>query len=214
MIGIVIASHVEAAPFLALQKWDAIETEPFGIYKGNLGLGISEAFVVVSGIGKVAAAVATHLLICKYGIKRIFNFGICGALKQADGFVTGAMFTINMAVEGDRREGPEMAKPERCVTDFFCVLPTAKLVTCDQPVFNARRKEDLLELGDLVDMEGAAIARVANMYGVPCVLIKGISDGAKEGDRNELLKNIDMVSCKLASFCFNTIRKLNTLEAG
>ena len=72
-------------------------------------------------------------------------------------------------------------------------------MTCDRPVFDAKWKKDLSTLGDLVDMEGAAIVRVANMYALPCSLIKGITDRANEGDRQVLIQNAGMVSRKLTA---------------
>lgn len=208
MIGIVVASPLEAAPFLDLQKWQPVEMQPVSLYKGLIGPSRVPAVLVISGIGKVAAAVATHMMISTHGAKRIFNPGVCGALKTFDAPAVGRLFRIDTAIEGDRQAGPEAVLPENCASDPFDALPVARLVTCDQPVFDAERKKSLVALGDLVDMEGAAVARVANMFALPCVLLKGITDGAEEGGRAVLKQNIDVVSRKLATAFYANIGTL------
>ena len=207
MIGIIIASDLEAPPFLALFNRQKIADQPFPVYKGEVDSSNIEAFIVISGMGKVAAAVATHLLICRYHVTQIFNPGVCGALNDVHGFEPGAIFYVQTAVEGDRQEGPGLLSilSEKCASEPFNMLPGARLVTCDQPVFDSKRKNSLSALGDLIDMEGAAVARVANMYACPCVLIKGVTDGAKEGDRSILAQNIKAVSKKLADLFSHTL---------
>jgi adenosylhomocysteine nucleosidase len=212
MLGVVVASDLEASPFLDVLKWRKISSRPFSIYQSELGpLKISTVFII-SGMGKVAAAVATHLLIHCYGVTRIFNLGVCGALKESHGFKPGALFRIDTAIEGDRKDGPFFIHPEKCAYDLFDNLPCARLVTCDRPVFNLRRKKSLSVLGDLIDMEGAAVARVANMYARPCVLVKGITDEAKEGQRQILTQNIGMVSEKIANLFINVMTSLTNID--
>ena len=205
MIGIVIASGIEASFFLALLNWQKIANQPFPVYKRRVDSANKEAFIVVSGMGKVAAAVAAHLLICRYKVTQIFNPGVCGALRDVDDFEPGAIFCVQTAVEGDHKKGALPVSSEKCASKPFNMLPGARLVTCDQPVFDIKRKNSLSALGDLIDMEGAAVARVANMYACPCVLIKGVTDGAKEGDRSILVQNIKAVSQKLAELVIGTL---------
>ena len=50
----------------------------------------------------------------------------------------------------------------------------------------------------LVDMEGGAIAAMARAQGVPCTLIKGITDGAEEGGRDDLHRRLQSVSRRIA----------------
>jgi adenosylhomocysteine nucleosidase len=79
-------------------------------------------------------------------------------------------------------------------------LPPARLVTCDIPVFDSQRRRALAGKGDLVDMEGAAIARVAAMFEISWTMIKGVSDAAGPTDRNVLLNNLKMVSQKIGDY--------------
>ncbi len=205
MIGLVIASSIEAAPFLAHHKWRQLSNIPVPSYQSEIGRSKTSVILAISGIGKVSAAVATHLLICSHSVSSIYNLGVCGALKSGTAFEQGNIFRISSAVEGDRKNGPDSSPPEFCHFYPFDTLPDCRLVTVDQPVFNRQCKRELSILGDLVDMEGAAVARVANMYSIPCVLIKGITDSAEEGNRSILMHYIDTVSQDLATLFFETM---------
>ncbi len=71
-------------------------------------------------------------------------------------------------------------------------------MTTPVPIFDTRRRNDLAHWGALVDMEGAAIAAVANAEGLPCALIKGITDFAAEGGRADLQRRLAGVSRRIA----------------
>jgi hypothetical protein len=58
--------------------------------------------------------------------------------------------------------------------------------------------DQLAGVADLADMEGAAVARVARLYGIPCAMIKGISDSADETGRQDVASHIDWVSERIA----------------
>jgi adenosylhomocysteine nucleosidase len=212
MLGVIVASDSEASPFLDALKWRKISSQPFSVYQGELGPLKIPTIFIISGMGKVAAAVATHLLIHCHRVTWILNLGACGALKESHGFKPGALFRIDTAIEGDRQDGPFLIYPEKCASDLFDNLPSVRLVTCDRPVFDLQRKESLSTLGDLIDMEGAAVARVANMYTRPCVLVKGITDEAKEGERQTLTQNIGMVSKKMANLFINVMTSLTNVD--
>jgi adenosylhomocysteine nucleosidase len=79
-------------------------------------------------------------------------------------------------------------------------LPAARLVTCDIPVFEAQRRQTLAGIGDLVDMEGAAIARVAALFDTPWAMVKGVSDAAGPTDRDTLFGNLKMVSQRIGDY--------------
>jgi nucleoside phosphorylase len=61
----------------------------------------------------------------------------------------------------------------------------------------------LASKGDLVDMEGAAVARVADLFGTPWTLIKAVTDNAGPTGRNTLLSNLSAVSSELARFLWS-----------
>ena len=77
--------------------------------------------------------------------------------------------------------------------------PNAKrLVTVDKPVFQTDRKQTLATRADLVDMEGFGVARLCQTYGIPCVLIKGITDFGDPKGEADIKKHIRFVSEKVA----------------
>jgi nucleoside phosphorylase len=84
----------------------------------------------------------------------------------------------------------------------------ARLVTCDRPVFNDDDRRALSATADLVDMEGAAIARVAAMYQVPWTMIKGITDAAGPQDRASLNANLGTVSEKIGDVLWEKLQHL------
>ncbi|MDP6046870.1 MAG: UbiA-like polyprenyltransferase, partial [Phycisphaerae bacterium] len=51
---------------------------------------------------------------------------------------------------------------------------------------------------DVVDMEGAAIAKVCDARSVPCLMLKGVSDMANHTGKDDIKKNIAEVSARVA----------------
>ena len=135
----------------------------------------TELPVLVTGAGKVNAAVAVATVLGDHAPKSVINLGTAGALR--DGLsgihvvsqvrqhdlddtsmhaLTGLHFGLPIALEGD---GP--------------VLTTGD-VFVDDPVLRAR----LAESAALVDMEGYAVATAAQAADVPVMLVKMVSDEA------------------------------------
>jgi nucleoside phosphorylase len=198
MIGVIFATVKEAEPFLHHTCARQIAGGPFALFTAELFKAKSPCLTIISGMGKIAAAVAAHRLIDSYHARRLINAGICGALVERPDLSIGAVVCITSAVEGDREEMGQAPTPEKCASRGFADLSPARLVTCDRPVFDLLRKQELAVLGDVVDMEGAAVARVAAMFKRPCSLIKGVSDFAEGADRRRLAQNLTGVSFRLA----------------
>ena len=138
--------------------------------------------VTISGLGMEAASLATRKLIEAQGVRCIVNAGICGALD--DSLVRGSVFFVSEVLSEDQRDRVSLLQ-----------TPGAKrLATTDTPVFQTDRKKKLATVADLVDMEGLAIARVCQDHGVPCVLIKGITDFGDPDGKKDIKKHIRSVS--------------------
>jgi adenosylhomocysteine nucleosidase len=199
VIGIVFATRKEAAPLLA--RLPSVEPLPgrLPLFKAGGGR-LTEFVLILGGIGKVAAALATAYLILEHGVQRLINVGLCGSLTHTSKgkAQVGVLYRISKACEGDLKPFNRQAAPVSLDQESFSGLPTGRLVTCDTPVFDRKRKKELALLGDLVDMEGAAVARVAESFGVPCSLLKGVSDFADTCGRDHLKANLSMVSEKIA----------------
>ena len=192
MIGIVFATEAEAAPFLSTGDYRAVAAAPVQVLASSR----SPHRVAISGMGKVSAALATQWLIREHGPSRVVHAGICGALGDPRNFAPGEVLRITFASEG--RPGPGIpAEAAICAGDLWPELRPATLVTVERPVFDDALRAELLQYGDLVDMEGAVVARVARLHGVPCSIIKGISDHAGGQDRSMLKSRLPAVSADI-----------------
>jgi adenosylhomocysteine nucleosidase len=208
MMGLVLATEREAQPLMNLLGATAVTESPFRLRRAVVGEKGREVRILVTGMGKVAAAAATATLLSTVEIDWLINLGACGALVDREDLTPGALCQVDRAVEGDHIGfGGRPAIPVTCQQVDAPHLVGVDLVTTDRPVFDVQRRAALSALGQVVDMEGAAVARTAAWLGVPCTLIKGITDPAGSGDRRQLLANLDGVAEALASLCLDLFGK-------
>jgi nucleoside phosphorylase len=205
MIGLIFATMAEAVPFLSRSKAVQIDQKPFRHFKVPTQ---PTLLVTISGMGKVAAALACHVQIREFMVDEVVNAGVCGALHSDPGNALGALFCIATAVEGDHEVFGEAPLPIISDGKIDWDQRAARLVTCDRPVFNDDERLELSATADLVDMEGAAIARVAAMYQVPWTMIKGITDTAGPLDRASLNANLGTVSEKIGDVLWEKLQHL------
>ena len=205
MIGVIFATVAEAVPFLSRSKAVQIDDNPFRHFKVPSQPSL---LVTVSGMGKVAAALACQMQIREFMVDEVVNAGVCGALQSDPGTALGALFCIATAVEGDHEVLGEAPQPLISDGHIDWDQRAARLVTCDRPVFDADERRALSATADLVDMEGAAIARVAAMYQVPWTMLKGVTDAAGPRDRASLNANLGEVSEKIGDILWEKLRHL------
>jgi adenosylhomocysteine nucleosidase len=193
MMGIVFATEAEALPFLELGGFKEVVSAPLRLLASH-----RIAYrVVISGMGKVAAALATQWMIAECRPLRLVHAGICGALGDPAAIRPGTVFRVTSASEGF--PGPGIPSDSReCAHDLWRNLPAAALVTVERPVFDDGLRAELRRFGDLVDMEGAVVARVADLYGLPCSILKGVTDFAGSGERSMLQSRLPAVSAAIA----------------
>jgi len=205
-IGIVFATGQEAKPFLSLASAVSVNDAPWELY--SVPPAIHPACIaVVSGMGKVAAAMAAAHLVLQQRVAVLVNAGLCGCLNREANWQVGDLLRIRSAVEGDCDRFGQPEPAAGCPIGWFRDLVAARLVTCDRPVFAVTLRQKLAAVADLADMEGAAIARVADCYGVAWAMLKGISDCADDTGRQDIAHHIDGVSEKIAR---RLIRELKT----
>ena len=149
----------------------------------------------VSGVGKVNAASATQKAI-DAGAVEILNCGVAGgfdpAMKIAD------VFEIDRAVEYDfdlaQLNGTEVGVHNERTTPYFGLqtrglFPARTLGSGDRFSDSQADLPVLARLGVTVrDMEGAAIAHVCEMNGVPCRILKCLSDVHGQGAMTDQYK--------------------------
>ena len=197
MIGIVFATRREADPFLAQTSAEPLATQPFLIFRVT-GNRYPACMVVISGMGKVAATMAATHLVLVHRVSMLVNAGLCGGLAMEQHGSVGDLYRISTAVEGDCDRFGGMEPVLACDVRWFSELKPARLVTNDRPVFDAVWRDQLAGIGDLADMEGAAVVRVAWHYDLPSAMIKGISDTADANGRQDVTANFDWVSGRIA----------------
>jgi adenosylhomocysteine nucleosidase len=172
-IAIVMATHVEAKPFLDIFSLTQTAKTPCSLYAhGSL-------ILAVSGIGKANAAIATTYCCSMFQPTWILNLGAAGATDAR--CPLGGIFHITRVFEPDRphfRSGT----PYLHVPDVLHGFNEATLATQDRPVIDREDRAKVSAYASLVDMEGAAVAQAARRFGIPCALFKFVSDTPDDVD--------------------------------
>ena len=194
MIGAVIAMQSEAD--ILLEQMNISRTLTVSRKTVHVGMAFGkEVAVCVCGVGKVNAALGTQVLVSKFGVDKIFNFGVAGGLNESTKLCE--VYQIAAAVQFDfdltELNGTKMGtldeyKENYLTTNHFkAAFPKMKLGTADR--FNDSKADYKLlteELGaDVRDMEGAAIVQAAYCAQMPVYLVKAISDVAGSGNTTE-----------------------------
>lgn len=200
MIGIIGAMEEEVA-LLKERMSDTVSENIAGMnfYTGKLSN--KSCVLVMSGIGKVNAAICTQILITRFKVQLIINSGIAGALDPliniGDIVISSDMVEHDVDVSGfgypygqiprmDTLAFPADKKLAR-LAKSCCekVNPQisvfiGRIASGDVFVFDIKRKEGIREeFGALcTEMEGAAIAHAAYLNKIPCLIIRAISDKA------------------------------------
>lgn len=186
-----------------------------GEYGGN------RVILVVSGIGKVNAAVCTQALIDHFGAEYIINTGVAGAI--AEELHIGDILISRDAVQHDMDVsalGDPIGTIPRMAESYFKADETLIRLAQEAAAQNADEyhtmlgrvasgdrfigtKADRAQIrenvqGDCAEMEGAAIAHACWLNSVPFVIIRAISDGADE-DADMSYEQFSKIAAKRSS---------------
>jgi adenosylhomocysteine nucleosidase len=194
MIGAVIAMQSEADILLNQMK---IERE---LTVSGKQVFVGRAFgkdvaLCLCGIGKVNAALGTQVLVSKFGVEKLVNFGVAGGLN--DGTKLCQVYQIEAAVQFDfdltQLNGTKMGTLDEYqenylnCNQFRADFPKKRLGTADR--FNDSVDDYKLlteELkADIRDMEGCAVVQAAYCAQLPVFMMKAISDVAGSGNTAE-----------------------------
>lgn len=137
--------------------------------------------VLVTGLGKTAAAVATARALATHrdpSRLTVVNVGTAGALRDGVEGIHEPGVVLNHDINADaiRALGYDPQERLEVAGDPGTVLATGDVFVTD-PLVRAR----LARTASLVDMEGYAVAYAAQRFGVPVRLVKHVSDNADEG---------------------------------
>ena len=156
-------------------------------------------YALNSGAGEIAAAAATQLLISVFHADLILNFGVVGGLTEEMAKARTCVVESVVHYDFDSSEAG-WAEPARyldyptayipasaaLVERALSIEPRLKKVICasaDKFVGSPDRKRELHALygAEICDMESAGVVLTCNRSGVPCLLIKTVSDGIEGG---------------------------------
>lgn len=162
-------------------------------------VGGASLYVCRCGEGEVAAAGATMLLLAKYGVSLILNFGIVGGLTPAMGQYELAVvdkvvhygFDTSPVDPVKKGQLPGEGSPYLCfdrglIEIAKAAIPGLREVTCcsgDRFIGSPEEKQALHEEwgADICEMEAAGILLIAKRAGVPALSIKMVSDAISGG---------------------------------
>lgn len=181
VIVIVMATMMEAKPFVPGLSLEEYDQRPFRLFRKNT------LILAVSGIGKANAAMATACCCEKFRPARVFNLGAAGA--SGPSHALGDIFHINKIIEYDRPELktriPSVHKPH-VLTGF----PTATLSTSDRAILDPEERKAISQNADLIDMEAASVVQACRIFETPCYVFKFVSDTPEHTEDNDVITNI------------------------
>lgn len=185
MIGLVVALKDEAQN--VIDEFGLLPAKQLAgkmVYEGEISG--EKVALIVCGIGKVSAALATQSVIDGYGVKRIINFGTAGGANESVSALS--LYLIDRCCQYDF----DLSELDGCGVGYICdydtaffpcdivgadIYPKRSLCTADRFSNKPTDIKTVNALGcSLRDMEGAAIAQVALSNGVPFISLKGVTD--------------------------------------
>ena len=211
MTGIIGAMHVEVETIKSLMENKTAEKiGGVEFVKGTLHG--KDIVIAVCGIGKVAAAMCTQIMILKYSPDRIINTGVGGSLSTK--LAIGDIAVAESLVQHDMDTSP-LGDPIGLISGLNMVnIPADKAVadlllegiktlenvkglsgviaSGDQFISSDEKKKFITENFNAIvcEMEGASIAQVCYSNGVPFGVVRAVSDcadGSSHMDYGEFL---------------------------
>jgi adenosylhomocysteine nucleosidase len=168
-IAIIVALERELRPLI--KDWPSTpftyEGREFTFYESTY------AAAVCSGIGPESARAAAEAIIAQHSPELLISAGVAGALVP-ELHVGETIFPTTVV---DTQDG---SRHETAIHDApLGTTPLARTILASYPeVANAAQKQQLAKSygAHAVDMESAAVARAAQVHGLPFLAIKAISD--------------------------------------
>ncbi len=164
-----------------------------------------ECVLAISGIGKVSAGLTTQLLIDKFNVDFILNFGTCGGMNNSIKILDYYAVENCCQFDFDLREIDNVPLGYiqeydtayfKCETIGLEFLNKSNLATADRFTNALSDINTINEIGcSLRDMEGGAIAQVCTSNNVRVYMIKGISDvHGNQTAQEQFYKNLSCVA--------------------
>lgn len=193
-IGMIVAMERELIPLLEKLNVKVTEEKRGAFRTFIFKIGKNEVVLVNGGVGEISAAAATQYLITAYNPDFIINFGVCGSLKKDLGlktvvFVKGVVhYDFDTSAIDDCEVGkyenydsPIIPVNEVLLKSALSVEEGVQTVICasgDKFVADESVKNKLAETygASVCEMESAGVILTADKNGVPCLIVKAVSD--------------------------------------
>ncbi len=197
MIGVIGAMQEEITPLLEIFPTHIKHHLANNIFY-EISHKNSQIFIAYSKIGKVHASITATIMIEHFGCQKILFSGVAGGLREdlkvgdlmlatklcqhdvdisAFGHPLGFIPESNVYVSTDLTLN-HLAK--KIARDLHIPLKEGIIASGDQFIHNKEKKQWLIETfkADAVEMEGASVGVVCNLFNVPFCIFRSISDSA------------------------------------
>jgi nucleoside phosphorylase len=181
LISLVIATLLEAKPFIDGLSLTRLESKPFPVYRGN------NHILIISGIGKANAAMACTYSCLKFAPSCIVNLGAAGTTGERDAL--GEPLHVKTAFDYDRPQFKTQS-PHKLIPEIFEGFSYAKIATLDRPVTDPAERKKLSKTADLIDMESASVIQACRKFKTPCYVFKFVSDTPEHIRDDDIVENI------------------------
>jgi nucleoside phosphorylase len=193
---LLMATLLEAKPFISGLSLTRLEQKPFSVYRNK------NHILTISGIGKANAAMACAYSCLKFAPSCIVNLGAAGA--TGDGYTLGESLHIKKAIEYDRPQFKSKS-PHHHTPEVFEGFSYAKIVTLDRPVTDPAERKKLSKTADLIDMESASVIQASRKFKTPCYVFKFVSDTPEHTRDNDIVENIRKYRNNFFSFFLESV---------
>lgn len=170
----------------------------------------SKIFVADSGVGEIHAALSTQLLILKFNVEIILNFGVVGGLTSD--LDCGGVAYVGEIIHYDfttsykdkNRAGKYLFQLDNFVFEADKEMLTlakkvigdckvARIVSGDKFVDDNNFRDWLVNHfgGEICDMESAGIYFACRNHNVPFLMIKAVSDSADDNANEDFAATIE-----------------------
>lgn len=159
-------------------------------------LHISELPVLVTGVGKVRAAASLAAVLARQRPSRLINLGTAGALRVG---VQGTQI-VGCVFQHDFDDAAISALTGRSFGASIDLGTGPVLASGDAFISGGEARARLAVAADLVDMEGYAVASVAQQFGLEVTLVKDVSDRAGENAGKAWKQSVDDCAQRLGAW--------------
>ena len=223
-IGFVVAMSKEMQVFLARlgESVECTQSGGFSVYVYKIAN--NTLYMVDSGVGEISSACATYMLVTAYQVEMVINFGVCGSLnsklKVANIVYGGSVYHFDR--DTSKLDGVEVGYYTEFNQRFLSVdesllekakeiydAPVVKIASSEKFVADSALKNQLKEAGaDVCEMESAGVIVTAKRLGVPCLIIKAVSDNADEEATISFVDMLNISMKKCSDVVINLIKSL------